>query len=84
KRPFALGQWMKEGRNYGKRPTLGNLSMFADAFRRWWTTSQPKWRGTSENAWPLRRDGGDETWQDLAKGGPNGLFMFLIPLVWWN
>ncbi|TFY66440.1 hypothetical protein EVG20_g4643 [Dentipellis fragilis] len=84
KRPFVVGQWMQEGKHYERVPGLGNLTGFGDAYRRWWTSFQPGWRSASEHAWPLKRDGDDKTFDDLAKGGSNGLFIFLIPLVWWS
>ncbi|KAA1478732.1 hypothetical protein DENSPDRAFT_756487, partial [Dentipellis sp. KUC8613] len=83
KRPFAVGQWMQEGKHYERIPQLGNLAGFGDAYRRWWTSFQPGWRSDSEHAWPLKRDGDDQTFENLAKGGLNGLLIFLIPLVWW-
>ncbi|KAA1479456.1 hypothetical protein DENSPDRAFT_751733, partial [Dentipellis sp. KUC8613] len=84
KRPFAIGQWMKEGRHYEKVQPLGNLMIFADTMRCWWIVNQPGWRKISERGWPLKRmTNGDETWDQLQKGGPNGIFLFLVPLVWW-
>ncbi|TFY53652.1 hypothetical protein EVG20_g10020 [Dentipellis fragilis] len=85
KRPFVMKQWIREGRKYRVVPALGNLSMFGDAWKQWWTTNQPKWRFQSDVDWPLKRDvdGDDNKWEVLAKGGGNGIFMLLVRLVWW-
>ncbi|KAA1479637.1 hypothetical protein DENSPDRAFT_744315, partial [Dentipellis sp. KUC8613] len=84
KHPEKICLWIQRGRKYTDVLPLGSTLMFGRSWRQWWVTVQPAWRAKTENQWPLKRDDVDgEQWKDIAKGGANGLFMVLLPLVWW-
>ncbi|KAI0059393.1 hypothetical protein BV25DRAFT_1786644, partial [Artomyces pyxidatus] len=83
KRPAVVGDWLKRHRDYAKPPVIKNVPQFADAGRDWWSSMQPAWRIDGAD-WPLKRAvPSGETWSEVTKGGPNGIVLVLIALVWW-
>lgn len=53
------------------------------SWRLWWRSLQPDWR--ANGTWPPSRDvPDDEDWEDLCKGGINGLFLIVMCLSWWG
>ncbi|KAI0054924.1 hypothetical protein BV25DRAFT_1764828, partial [Artomyces pyxidatus] len=84
KRPAAIGEWIKRHRDYAKMPTIKDASQFGASWREWWSSLQPAWRRSSDgDDWPMKRSGDSASWVELAKGGPNGLVLVLIAVVWW-
>ncbi|KAI0060276.1 hypothetical protein BV25DRAFT_1783022, partial [Artomyces pyxidatus] len=86
KRPVEVQDWIKRHRDYNKPSVVKSSSKFAGSWRAWWTSNQPAWRtSASDVTWPLGRVGGvGALWLELMKGGPNGLVLFLITIVWWT
>jgi hypothetical protein len=58
---------------------------FAGEFTNWWRVLQPEWR-VHEGSLDLSTDDppDDETWEELAKPGKNGLFLLMLALWWWS
>lgn len=58
---------------------------YGEKVREWWIILQPLWRrDQAKEEWPLSRNAPlKEDWESLAKGGGNGLMMFLVALGWW-
>lgn len=83
-RPEQVGYWIKCGRPE-KSPPIKDVQRYGDEMRSWWTTLQPAWRRDHvRGKWPLSRVAPeDEDWDRLARGGANGLMMFVIALGWW-
>ena len=76
-----MAEWIKWGRQYDKRPVIGNTTKYATQWHAWWTGLQPAWRGI---AWPLTRMSvPNKMWDKVRKGGKNGFLMILLSLGWW-
>ena len=80
-----MAWWLGRGRGYERFPPIEDAEEFGMQTRRWWVTLQPAWRKSKgEDEWPLARHAPlDEDWGTLAKGGANGLMVFLVALGWW-
>lgn len=75
---------MKYARKLTWDPQIADaLERFAKQFKAWWLRAMPGWRGTT---WPPSRDrpAGNAGWEALAVGGGNGIFLFILALVWWR
>lgn len=85
-RPSAVPWWTKCARRMSKIPTNIDLDSFPDEVRRWWKTTLPAWRVSSDGSeWPLSREVPEgEGWRDARRGGPNGLFLIVMCLYWWR
>ncbi|RPD69465.1 hypothetical protein L226DRAFT_444049, partial [Lentinus tigrinus ALCF2SS1-7] len=84
-RPDEYSQWMKEGRDYEKLPELNNHVAFALQWRTWWASLQPASRRVDGSHTALLRVVPSEMseWDVLWRGGPSGLFLVVMGLVWW-
>ncbi|KAI9067505.1 hypothetical protein FKP32DRAFT_1552446, partial [Trametes sanguinea] len=84
-RPIQVRQWIQAKRKYSATPAISKLAEYGASCQLWWSDLQPETRGVSSDgrhrrpASPLP----SEAWEDLRKGGPNGLFLVLLALGWW-
>lgn len=90
-RPFQISDWTSRRRKYNTPPPVEDqLSAYGSAWRTWWASMQPDWRGEN-TTWPLLRrviGSQDEAsegseWAPLLKGGENGMVLALLSLSWW-
>lgn len=53
--------------------------------RAWYSNVMPLWR-RKKGTWPLGRanvKGPDDDWQQVLRGGPNGIQTIVMALYWW-
>ena len=81
-RPEEIEWWMRRGRKYNRTPQIKDVAAFGASWMDWWAKMQPPRRGTT---WPFPHTPLRDQWQwnDLRKGGSNGLFLAIISLSWW-
>ncbi|KAJ7149518.1 hypothetical protein C8R43DRAFT_887918 [Mycena crocata] len=98
-RPKEVSAWMAAGRGLRggvgamgpKFPTLTSKTVeeYAEKYRLWWASSQPKWRVTAGTS-VLLRDAGmrdnspAKEWLPLRAPGQNGVFLAVLMLYWWR
>ena len=58
---------------------------FSSQFLMWWRSLQPTWRLLGEFNQPLIRSETipEDGWNDLCKGGKNGIFLVILCMAWW-
>lgn len=63
---------------------MSDLVEYGDAMRAWYTNVMPLWRRAQDFSWPLSRaKGPDDDWQQVMRGGANGLQVIVVALYWW-
>lgn len=84
-RPEQIGWWLGRGRDYKRTPPIDDVAEYGEQMRGWWCTLQASWRREdAKGSWPLIRHAPlNEDWDSLARGGANGLMVFLVGLGWW-
>lgn len=83
-RPPEVAQWIQGGRRYDKGARLATgprAKAFAGLLRAWWYELQPGWR-EPKDVWPMLKTGSDISWDELCRGGHNGVFLFVLALSW--
>ncbi|KAI9069576.1 hypothetical protein FKP32DRAFT_1550865, partial [Trametes sanguinea] len=84
-RPLQIHQWIQTKRKYSASPPIRQVAQFGASCQLWWSNLQPEQRGITGHdklnrpSSPLPLD----AWEDLRRGGPNGLFLVLLALGWW-
>ena len=69
---------------------MNDMTAYGKSTRKWVSAIMPAWRIPDDGRdWPLYRipvspsevEGG--MWDDVRKGGPNGMHMLVLALSWW-
>ena len=82
-RPDVIPTWLKFGRKYETPPKISSLKDFAECWYEWWRNLQPQYRNKKGGGLSRKIEEG-ETWSQLRRGGPNGFFMIILTLSWWQ
>ena len=71
---------MKYGRNFSRGDNV-NAEKFGAEVTEWWITIQP----TTRKAWPpaYKPLPVDFSFDYFNRGGPNGVFLMILCLLWW-
>jgi hypothetical protein len=78
-RPSEIDRWINGGRK--ATPKIIDLAGFIGNWRKWWVHLQPESREKRK----LRRIvQPGEAWEELRKGGVNGVFNVVVSLSWWS
>ncbi|KAI9059315.1 hypothetical protein FKP32DRAFT_1534588, partial [Trametes sanguinea] len=84
-RPLQIHQWIQAKRKYAATPPIRRVAEFGASCELWWSNLQPEQRATSSDG-KLTRPSSRlplEAWDEIRRGGPNGLFLVLLALGWW-
>ena len=86
KRPSIVSVWTKGERKVKHRLEIVDLDEFASSWKVWYVDNMPRWwSACGKKIEDLSFDvPGAERWEDLTKGGKNGLALFVVSLQWWN
>lgn len=77
-RPGAISTWIKQAHKPDDMPDVTPyIDTFGDQWRDWRVSLQPKEESSDE-----ARD--TSKYAELKKAGPNGLYLFMLALVWWG
>ncbi|KDQ54198.1 hypothetical protein JAAARDRAFT_196935 [Jaapia argillacea MUCL 33604] len=82
---FPDGKWNQRGKKIGASysPPITSVDAYAETWRAWWCSMQPDWRGGNVG-FPMDQGvPSDETWDGIACGRKNGLYIVLMTLAWW-
>ncbi|KAG9221974.1 hypothetical protein PTI98_008939 [Pleurotus ostreatus] len=84
-RPLQLKDWMQRHRPYTSNAVLiTDVVAFGSDVQKWWNTMQPAWRrgdGDTLQGYVPPENG---NWDELAKGGANGLLLLVLAMGWWG
>ena len=83
--PEILSHWIKDHHKWGLMPDImDQCKSFAEDFFKWWQGLQPAWwlMASLELCEDIPENFVE--WKELAKGGPNGVFLLILALAWWG
>ncbi|KAF9467068.1 hypothetical protein BDZ94DRAFT_1156832 [Collybia nuda] len=89
--PEEWTSWIAKGRNglraYDQTPTITSPLEFRLSVMKWWSAIQPSFCQSTDSPMPLQiYNGPDDSngWEELQRGGPNGMISVLTLLSWWG